>query len=647
MYLSRLYIENYRSIKQIDLKFEHGKNVIVGRNNAGKSNIIKAIDLVLGDYSPTYNRSETITENDFYSGDTNNKIFIWCEINREYLEDGILESLNFGEVAKSAFFRVFYDKYNNDPISLTITDFHEKEKESIFEFCSEEGQAKIDSNSLFKKWIGGKSYCKGHTFDIEFTNKTKFAIAFRCYCDLNNTIQKELVLLYRENDSHSWIQGINCNIRNVLLQSAIIPSFRDPKDQLRINAFTWFGKLLKNYIKADNEELNKAFNSVKEVSNTLFKDLESQVSNSKTNIAFPNTKISFLFNPDTKQDIHKSTLIYINDGFNSELKDKGAGIQSAIIIGLFDFYIRNIAHSGSSLLAIEEPELYLHPHGRRVIADKLTNFIDEGKNQVIITTHSPEFISSIENQNIISVRKQKSSTTAKNIQFNTPKRKQILIKKQNAELFFSDSVILTEGADKYLMEESAKEFGKKTEYIDEDGAISTLGENWLNDYNISILNCGGKTELFKYVEILRELKIDYITTADFDFLRDGLNDYFIKLGFSVDFTDNLNAIKSKISKHINSKYKYLNQLRDDDLKENVSEYLKSLFERRIYIFSGELENFYKVKPKFDKEAGVLETIGNMIEQNKPISDFINTEEYNELFTFFLQKIKRMNLLSPS
>lgn len=644
MYLSRLFIENYRSIKQVDLKFERGKNVIVGRNNAGKSNIIKAIDLVLGDYSPTYNRSENITENDFYAGDIENEIFIWCEINRECSEEGVFESLNFSEVAKSAFFRIYNDKYNNDPICINITDFKENQKELIFEFCTEEGLIKIDNNSLVKKWIGGKSYCKGHTFEIEFSNKTRFAIAFRCYKDCNNLFQKELVLLYKESDANSWVQGINCNIRNILIQSAIIPSFRDPKDQLRINSFTWFGKLLKNYIKTDNIDLNNAFDNVREASNALFKELEGKVSNSKTNIAFPNTKISFLFNPDTKQDIHRSTLIYVNDGFNSELKDKGAGIQSAIIIGLFDFYIRNIAHSGSSLLAIEEPELYLHPHGRRVIADKLTHFIDGGKNQVIITTHSPEFISSIENQNIISVRKQANSTVAKNIHFDTPKRKQILIKKQNAELFFSDSVILTEGTDKYFMEESAKEFGRVTEYTDEDGVVYSLGDNWLNNYNISIINCGGKAELFKYVEILRELEINYITTADFDFLRQGLNEYFTKLNFGIEFSNELNAIKSKIGTIITTKYKYLNQIEDEDLRKDITEYLKTLFERRIYIFSGELENFYKVPPKFDKEAGVLETIGNMIEQNRPITDFVNTDEYEALFRFFLQKIIKVNLI---
>ena len=83
MYLSRLYIENYRSIQKLDLKFSKGKNVIVGKNNAGKSNIIKAIDLILGEKSPTWDKLDNITDTDFFEGNINNEIFIWCELLRE------------------------------------------------------------------------------------------------------------------------------------------------------------------------------------------------------------------------------------------------------------------------------------------------------------------------------------------------------------------------------------------------------------------------------------------------------------------------------------------------------------------------------------------------------------------------------------
>src|ERR1700686_1129703 len=93
MFVSRLYIRNYRSIKELDLTFRKGKNVIIGRNNCGKSNIVKALDVVLGETSPTYAKSENVTSGDFHAWKekqggqeitvTADNLLIWCELTRE------------------------------------------------------------------------------------------------------------------------------------------------------------------------------------------------------------------------------------------------------------------------------------------------------------------------------------------------------------------------------------------------------------------------------------------------------------------------------------------------------------------------------------------------------------------------------------
>ncbi len=102
--------------------------------------------------------------------------------------------------------------------------------------------------------------------------------------------------------------------------------------------------------------------------------------------------------------------------------------KSAVIIALFDYYIRNFAHTNGFLLAIEEPEIYLHPHGRRVISDRLDAFLDGHKNQVILTTHSPEFICSPHEDINLTVVKKDKETCAKNFSFKNVKTKQVLIK---------------------------------------------------------------------------------------------------------------------------------------------------------------------------------------------------------------------------
>lgn len=60
MYISKVKIKNYRSIKDLTTNFNPGKNIIVGKNNSGKSNIIKAINIVLGKNSPTYEKYNKI-----------------------------------------------------------------------------------------------------------------------------------------------------------------------------------------------------------------------------------------------------------------------------------------------------------------------------------------------------------------------------------------------------------------------------------------------------------------------------------------------------------------------------------------------------------------------------------------------------------
>lgn len=47
MYISSIEIENYRNFKSKAITFNDGINVIIGHNNAGKTNLIKALALVL------------------------------------------------------------------------------------------------------------------------------------------------------------------------------------------------------------------------------------------------------------------------------------------------------------------------------------------------------------------------------------------------------------------------------------------------------------------------------------------------------------------------------------------------------------------------------------------------------------------------
>ena len=72
MRIARVRIEHFRSVKETDL--EPGSLcVLIGENNAGKSNILKALNLVLGDTWPT---ERSFSDDDFHGLDTTKDIVI-------------------------------------------------------------------------------------------------------------------------------------------------------------------------------------------------------------------------------------------------------------------------------------------------------------------------------------------------------------------------------------------------------------------------------------------------------------------------------------------------------------------------------------------------------------------------------------------
>ena len=79
--------------------------------------------------------------------------------------------------------------------------------------------------------------------------------------------------------------------------------------------------------------------------------------------------------------------IVIDDGTETSLEHKGDGVKSLAALGLLKF--RNSRES-SSLLAIEEPESHLHPAAIHQVNEIIRSIA--AKSQVIITTHNPLFV---------------------------------------------------------------------------------------------------------------------------------------------------------------------------------------------------------------------------------------------------------------
>ena len=74
MRISEIYIKNFRSIKEETIVFpDSGILALVGANNAGKSNILKAVNNILGD---TWFGKDKAEISDYYNKDSTNNIKI-------------------------------------------------------------------------------------------------------------------------------------------------------------------------------------------------------------------------------------------------------------------------------------------------------------------------------------------------------------------------------------------------------------------------------------------------------------------------------------------------------------------------------------------------------------------------------------------
>ncbi|MDP3115157.1 MAG: AAA family ATPase [Candidatus Cloacimonadaceae bacterium] len=514
MYLSRLYIRNYRSIKELDLRFEKGKNVIIGRNNAGKSNIIKALNIVLSETAPAWDKVENVTEGDFYYDKSKDSVadelLIFCILIRETVHDSEwnddkLEDLDYASINKCFGFNICGEiirweekkpikepiRYRLDPSNLL----------NIFDNIEDDCSGKI--------WVDSKLNNQKR-FEEVFKETSNFAYLFKAKRNESGKINKDIRFLFREDSSHDWVMGYKAQVRNELMQSAIIPSFRDPQNQLRLTSYTWFGKLMKHLLENKiTPQMNKALERVQLVANKIFAGVTTEIKNTSLDIAFPGTQLQIRFSADSKTDLYKSCQLFVDDGINTPLTDKGSGIQSAAVIGLFNYYTKNVNTASAALLCVEEPEIYLHPHARRVISDRLDDFLDNYRNQVIITTHCSEFIrTTTKDLNIIMVHKDNHTTEAVPIQISQYKR--LLLDNNQNELFFAEKVIVCEGNDGYLLRMVADQVYP--------------GE--LDKQNVSIIAVGGKDNIKAMVELVLKTKTRCYIISDFDFmLRDLSGDH--------------------------------------------------------------------------------------------------------------------------
>jgi putative ATP-dependent endonuclease of OLD family len=110
-----------------------------------------------------------------------------------------------------------------------------------------------------------------------------------------------------------------------------------------------------------------------------------------------NAKLAIDFKPYTPSNYFKTMQIVAQDaqvGDRFDLEELGDGSRNMVLLALLRSYAENFRNPSEALhgvLALEEPELYMHPQARRHLFKVLRDIASSGM-QVIISTHSASFI---------------------------------------------------------------------------------------------------------------------------------------------------------------------------------------------------------------------------------------------------------------
>ncbi len=469
MKISRVHIENYRSIKSLDFS-PNNYCALIGENNAGKSNILKAINLVLGETWPT---DRTFTEEDFNEYNTANNIVIqifFDEVIEEWRNNCKCDISGF-ELRGKAYKRQVKTK----PAGTLVVDF----------VC-------IDKNGKVCKYPAtpykqGERY-SGQYYELKVTKELREKIPF-IYVDVMRDYN-------RQDPSNRWsILRRLFNDINTSLSS----------DKTTVTVDTPEGKKKLTRKQAFELKIKEAYSFLQ---TEQFLEIENKIrDNSLEQMGIDPAEgdIAIRFDTYDSMNVFKNLQLYVDQmGISTTADMVGAGLQSAIVIAIFRTY-EEIKKEGA-IFAIEEPEVYLHPQKQRYFSNILSRL--GAKNQVFITTHSPTFVRLYEPENICIIRRNNTNgTTAK-----LCKRDDIISSEKQAlklenyfdnqrnEMFFAKGIVLVEGAtEKFAFPYAGRLLG-----IDTDR------------YGISVIECGGKGNLITFAKVASAFEIPYVVVADDD-----------------------------------------------------------------------------------------------------------------------------------
>jgi len=254
--------------------------------------------------------------------------------------------------------------------------------------------------------------------------------------------------------------GLATNLLKILPEPISIVATADTLDELGNKANTAISKLKR-------EVLGSFFLRLKEFTKSAFQPVDEflhsqegtkrsgELANFESELKaelvgeFAEVSPSIEFTLPDQDVIASEMKLFLDDGYRSEVEQKGHGLQRATLLAL----LRLLARQGerfrerpAPMFLIGELETFLHPYAQKKLGQTLNDLAD--RYQIITTTHSPFILTPETIEGYRRVRKGSSGT--ENIKpnwmlLNADRIRRHLEWRGNLEALFADRVVLIEG----------------------------------------------------------------------------------------------------------------------------------------------------------------------------------------------------------
>lgn len=495
LFISRVKIKNYRNFKNIDVRLGH-KQIIIGENNVGKTNFLKALQLIL---DPTLSDEDRMLEesdfNDTLVNPMENKEEIVIEVyienysnNKTILtvfQDATVKNEKGKEVLKLTYrFFPYIDDAGNIEYQYNIFKGNDETKKFgsyerkylnlkvIKALRDVESEIRNSRTSPIQRMLKDYAIDKKDLERIaeEYRKNGEEILNLDELVDLTNNINKRFGAILGSDDFDVSLQAMEISPGRVLSSLKLLMAQRNTSDiSLGLNNILYISMILQML---------------------QDKTVPSLIKEDKYN------ELIVLAGGDIVKDTYEQS-----QNRNYFLKE---GISDVQHKKLYSFMSKNMPISNAvTILAIEEPEAHLHPVNQRLI---YKDVIQNSNNSVLLTTHSTHITAIAPINSIVHLHNDGTKGTEIHATAAMPMDEgefldvERYLDVKRGEIYLGKAVLLVEGiAEEYLVPRFAELLGKP---LDEKGII------------VCNINC---TNFTPYVKLLHSLAIPYAVITDGDF----------------------------------------------------------------------------------------------------------------------------------